>query len=70
MQIIVKCPECSKNLLVPTGSGYTSEIILTQEKKCTGCGKQIKIQIKIVAEVAKAPKAKAAAAPAETGQET
>ena len=59
MQIIVKCPECSKNLLVGTGVGYSSEVILTTEKKCGGCGNQVKIQIKILTEVQKPAAAKA-----------
>ncbi len=50
-QIIVKCPNCSKSILANTGSGYSSETIMAQEKKCSGCLKDLKITIKLVAEV-------------------
>ena len=53
MQIIVKCPECGKGVLAHAGAGYTSEIITTETKKCTGCNEQLEIKIKIVATVVK-----------------
>lgn len=53
MQIIMKCPECGKGLLAHAGAGYTSEIITTESKKCSGCAAQLDIKIKIVVSAAK-----------------
>jgi predicted RNA-binding Zn-ribbon protein involved in translation (DUF1610 family) len=58
MQIIVKCPECGKGTLAHAGAGYTSEIITTETKKCSGCNAQLEIKIKIVATVVKPEAAK------------
>lgn len=50
-QIIVRCPSCGSHLLVKAGSGYPSEVITTETKKCQGCAKEIEISVRIVAKV-------------------
>lgn len=57
-QIIVSCPNCQKPILIKAGSGYPSEVIMTESKKCQGCAADVEVQVKIVAKV-KAEKAKA-----------
>lgn len=56
MNIIIKCPQCGKHLLVKAGSGFTSEIVMSEQKICAGCNHPVDIEIKIKAKVAKAEK--------------
>lgn len=58
-QIIVKCPSCGNHLLVKAGSGYLSEVVTAEQKKCQSCGKDIEISIKIAAKVVQHEKVKA-----------
>ena len=59
MQLIVKCPECGKQTLAMAGrGGVPSEVINSEQKDCAGCGKRIKIDIRIKVTIAKAEEAK------------
>lgn len=58
-QTIVKCPSCGSHLLVKMGSGYPSEVVTTEQKKCQGCGKDVEINIRIAAKVVQSEKTKA-----------
>lgn len=57
MQIIARCPECSTNLLVKSGTGYMSEVVMTDEKKCVGCGAILEVNVRIKVSKKKAEKA-------------
>jgi hypothetical protein len=61
MQIIVKCPSssCGKGMLVKCGSDYSSEVITTETKKCTGCDQMVVVSIKVVAKLQKPAEGKA-----------
>jgi predicted nucleic acid-binding Zn-ribbon protein len=58
-QIIVRCPSCGNYLLVKAGSGYLSEVVTTEQKKCQGCAKDIEISVRISAKVLEEKKSKA-----------
>lgn len=57
MQIIVKCPQCGRHILVKAGGGFTSEIVLSETKICPGCSNSVDIDIKIKAKIQKPEKA-------------
>jgi len=58
-QIIVRCPSCGGHLLVKAGSGYPSEVITTEQKKCQGCAKDVEVSVRITAKVLEEKKSKA-----------
>lgn len=53
MNVIVACPDCGKPTLVQKGSAYQSELVITEEKKCPSCGKDLEIKISIKTKVKK-----------------
>ncbi len=54
MQIIVKCPNCSKSILATSHKGGpVSEVITAEEKKCPGCLKTLEIEIRLIARIKK-----------------
>jgi len=58
-QFIMRCPSCGAHLLAKAGSGYSSEVVTTESKKCAGCNKDVEITIRIKAKVVEAEKTKA-----------
>ena len=61
MQVIAKCPGCGTHVMVKAGTGYTSEIVMADEKKCVGCGALLEIHVRIAVTKKKAEKAEAKA---------
>lgn len=57
-QIVMRCPVCGKGLLAKTGDTVTSEVITTNKKTCTGCGKTLEIKVRVTVEEVKAEGAK------------
>jgi endogenous inhibitor of DNA gyrase (YacG/DUF329 family) len=53
MNLIVKCPGCGRHILAKAGSGFASEVALTERKTCPGCAAQVEVKIKIEAKVVK-----------------
>ncbi len=58
MNFIVACPDCGKPTLVQKGAAYQSELVITEEKKCPSCGKDISIKVNIKATIKKPEEAK------------
>lgn len=52
-QIIVKCPECDRPLVIKTGSGHQSIIDHKEEVQCVGCEKPLTVKLKMSVELSK-----------------
>lgn len=56
MQIIAKCPECGAHIMVKSGTGYMSEVVMADEKKCVGCGSHLEVNVRIKVQKKRADK--------------
>lgn len=57
MKIIVKCPQCSRDIIVGETSSPASKTVFTQKKECPGCKKGLEIRVDVQCTV-DAPKEK------------
>jgi len=51
MNLIVRCPNCNKTILVKAGDGYSTETVTAQRKECTGCLKTVEVQVRVSAKI-------------------